>query len=242
MAKGIWMLMLAALLSASCKSAKNDDKTKATAKDIASAINHVKTPLLVKVLPTTDGIEDDSVVKAFKYPDSIWVDDAPGKELAAFGAAYDVWLGAQGWTGKGAMGADGNVAVELFPPGAEDLSGPHISYYYVPACVGCILSSAAEYFPGAMEEYNKEYNQDNKSPIKIPDSIKITHLSPSVIMYTLPSKNGLLTQGLAHYEGTENYFEATFVLPTQQSALSDFLMHYYIAEIKEQIKKDGTPD
>jgi uncharacterized protein DUF4850 len=224
-----------ALFVTSCNTSTPVNKTQVRTADTAKAIVEAKIELKTIVLKTDDGILEDSEVNAFKYPASLIVDSAGnwGDKLAAFGAAYQLWLGLNGWAGKGAAGADGNVAVNLFPSGGDDAPGPCIVYYEAPACVGCVLSSAAQYFPEAMKEYNAEYNQDSTDPIRIPNGIQVRKISANIIIYTLPTKNGLLTQGVACYNGLENYSEAKFVLPTEQSELSDFLVKYYIAHLKQ---------
>ena len=222
-----------ALFVISCNTPMPANQMKVPTADTAKAIVEIKMELTTIVLKTDDGILSDSEVNAFKYPASLTV-DSPGRwsdKIAAYGAAYQLWLGLKGWTGTGASGADGNAAVNLFPPGKEDGSGPHIVYYQAPACVGCILNSAAPYFPEAMKEYNAEYNQDSTNPIEIPDGIQIRKISPNIVIYSLPAKNGLLTQGVSCYNGLENYSEAKFVLPAEQSELSDFLIKYYIAHL-----------
>ncbi len=215
---------------AKVESGKNEPVT-----DTLFGNSKFKSILKVTVLPTADGgALDDSEVKAFKYPDYIATDSNikwAGK-IAALGAAYEVWLAPAGWTGKGDAGADRGKRIQLFPPGGESLNGAYISYYEEPACVGCILSSAGLYFAAARKVYNENFNDDGTNPIKIPDGLKVKRASSNIVTYMLPAKNGLTTHGVAIYRGEEDYFEATFVFPEDQSALSDFLLNYYLSVVK----------
>ncbi len=193
-----------------------------------------KAILSVTVLPTSDGVLEDSEVNAFKYPDSVAIDSEPewNGKIAAFGAAYEVWLAPVGWTGNGRAGADGGKVIELFPPGGDSLTGAYVSFYEEPACVGCILSNAGEYFADARKAYNENYNDDGASPIKIPAGLKVARISSKIVTYTLPVKNGLTIHGIAIYRGEEDYFEAKFVFPEEQSVMRDHLLNHYLSWLK----------
>ena len=215
------------------KATTDTTKTKVTTnKALANNI----TELGVTVLPTVDGILDDSEVNNFVYPakDTVYA-DSMNSQIAAYGTAYKVWIGPKSWTGKGESGADGNTVASLYPPtfaGISD-STPHISYYEVPACWGCMLFAAAPYFPGAMQEYNENFNKDNTDPIKVPDGIQIHKISTTLITYTLPVRHHLLNCGVAYYlpageEGDAYYKEAHFVLPENETKLADFLVKDFI--------------
>jgi hypothetical protein len=152
-------------------------------------------------------------------------------QIAAYGASSKVWIGPKGWTGSGVVGVDGNTVVKLYPNKNHSKSGPHITYYQVPACVGCMLEEAARYFPKARAEYNSEYNKDGKLPVRIPNGLKATRLSSTLVTYTLPDSNGLSTRGVAYYNPDNDnnpYTNAEFTLPSEQSHLSDFLVRTLI--------------
>ena len=195
----------------------------------------VKSVLKLNVLPTSDGLADDSEVNAFKYPDSVAIDSVPGwnNKIAAYGASYREWLGPKGWTGRGEAGANGGIMVYLFPPGGKEDSGAYISFYDEPLSHESILSNAGQYFSSARKAYNSEYNEDGTDPIKIPGGLKVKRMTHSVVTYTLPVKNGLLTQGVAYYNDTKGigYLEAKFTLPAAQNGLSNFLLKYYTGEM-----------
>lgn len=95
------------------KATTDTTKTKVTTnKALANNI----TELGVTVLPTVDGILDDSEVNNFVYPakDTVYA-DSMNSQIAAYGTAYKVWIGPKSWTGKGESGADGNTVASLYP-------------------------------------------------------------------------------------------------------------------------------
>ena len=96
-----------------------------------------------------------------------------------------------------------------------------------------MLSAAAPYFPGAMKEYNENFNADNGNPIKVPEGIQIHRISTTLITYNLPESHHLLNCGVAYYlpggeEGDAYYKEAHFVLPERDTKLADFLVKNFI--------------
>ena len=201
-----------------------------------------KTVLRVNKIPTEDGMLSDEEANAFKYPARISVDSAgdQANEIAAYGGAYKIWLGPKGWTGNAHAGADGNAVINLRPADTSTAHGQRATYYEVPACIGCMLLAAAPYFPAAMEEYNKEYNEDSSSHIEIPEGLQITRISETLISYTLPEKNGLITGGVAFYlppgvAGDPYYTEAEFVLPRTKAGLLQFLSRNFIAKITHDV-------
>ncbi len=197
--------------------------------------NNNKTELPVVVLPTIDGILEDSEINAFKYPqkDTIETDSINNNLIGAYGSAYLVWIGPVGWTGKGLSAADGSVNITLHPLTDSSESGPQVSYIEIPACQGCILDAAAQYFPEALNDYNESYNEDNNNPIKIPDGLLRKYLSSTLITYTLPNKNNLLTYGVVYYMPSSSsedayYTEARFILPENETKLAEFLEKNFI--------------
>jgi hypothetical protein len=209
--------------------------------DLVTADGSVNLP--VTILPTSDGYSGEGMY-ADKYPSTFSVENATGfaDQIAAYGAAYHVWIAPQGWTGLSGSGVDGNISVDLYPPGLGAYGGdvgvpnggPHITYYEVPGCVGCMLDGAAQYFANAMQQYNSMYNSDGSNPITIPQGLKITPISSTLVTYTFPDENGLSIHGVAYYNpGVQNmqgafYAEARFILPKAQADLSDFLSKIFI--------------
>ncbi len=215
------------------KATTDTTKTKVTTnKALANNI----TELGVTVLPTVDGILDDSEVTNIVYPAKDTVDaDSMNSQIAAYGTAYKVWIGPKSWTGKGESGADGNTVASLYPPTfpAVSDSTPHVSYCEIPACWGCMLSAAAPYFSGAMKEYNENFNTDGKDPLKVLEGIEIHKISSTLLTYTLPTSHHLLNCGVAYYlpagdAGDAYYTEAHFVLPENDTILADFLVKNFI--------------
>ena len=208
-------------------SCSNNSIHTGTNKTYPDSIKTIKiTELPVIVLPTIDGgASDDSEVNSFQYPQKDTIDaDTLNSLIAAYGAAYQVWLGPAGWVGNSRLGADGNIDVVLHPKTDSSKSGPHIFYYEAPACVGCILEAAARYFPEAMKENVREYHDT----AKIPDGIQIKHLSSTLITYSLPSRSDLSMRGVAHFTGDQDYVEACFILPKKDTNLADFLINNFI--------------
>ncbi len=184
-------------------------------------------------LPTIDGVsESDSPVTDFDYPKNVALPEADSfkGQISVFGAAYEVWVGPKGWTGMGDKGADGNTVAHLHPVNGNDSIGPHITYYEIPACQGCIIWSAAPYFPNARKNYKEAFDQELSSEFDPPAGIKITRLSSTLVTWSLPDTNGLLKRGVAYYidEGDPFYTDAVFVLPADQARLADFLTINFI--------------
>jgi hypothetical protein len=188
-------------------------------------------PTQIKVVVLSTEYNPDPVVH--KYPKSVLLAVPPGLvgQIAAYGASSKVWIGPKGWTGSGVVGVDGNVVVKLYPTKKHIKSGPHISYYQVPACEYCMLHSAARFFSNARLRYNSEQNENGKDPVTIPKGLKRTRLSSTLVTYTLPDSNGLSTRGVAYYNQDDRdcpYTNVEFTLPAEESDLSDFLLRTLI--------------
>ena len=186
----------------------------------------------VTVLPTSAGQD-----QTFDYPTMYPVSDESSfsDQLAAYGAAGEIWLGPKSWTGEGIVGVDGGERVTLYPVGASATSSAsRISYAKEPACVGCILSEAAPYFPAAMKEWKKSFDDPNGSEILAMPGLQITNTSsPNVVRYSLPASNGFFTVGIADYasadDGSDPFFaEARVTLPKGKEKLADFLLQDFI--------------
>lgn len=191
---------------------------------MVSAAAAVRLP--VTILPTSFGLTDAA---APTYPASINVEAPPQLQLSAYGAAGQVWLAPRSWTGHASVGVDGNSVVVLYPVGQDGTSGPRITYAAIPACVGCILSSAAPYFPEALKRWNEDYNSDGKNPVAVPRDLKVTHMAPHLVTYTSPNESGLLVHGAAFYDanGGAGYEEIRLTLPPADERLGGFLLKYF---------------
>lgn len=196
--------------------------------------DHIEMPVVI--LPCTDGRNDDTFTTDEQYPRTVSVyRDSFTAQSTIYGAAYQVWIGPKGWQGTGETAPDGTVYVRLHPVNDSSGKGPRISYDEIPTCQGCIFEAAAPYFPGAMKIYAMRFNNGKRAPI--PAGLKITQLSPSLLTYTLPDKNGLSTLGVAHYLPPDTlndaYFtEARFILPSDQKPLANFFAAKFI-ELKK---------
>jgi len=194
--------------------------------------------LPVTVLPTS---EDPAAAKYEpKYPSSVDVSDAAGfaNQIAAYGAAHNVWIAPQGWTGEGSVSTDGNLGVTLYPPGGSADSGQRVSYYEIPGCGGCMLDSAAPYFASAMQQYNLEDNTDGSEPIPVPQGLTVTPISSTLVTYTLPDEGNLYegtlsVSGVVYYNPDNQnvpFAEAEFFLPTSDAPLANFLSQTFISQ------------
>ncbi|MES2704159.1 MAG: DUF4850 domain-containing protein [Bacteroidota bacterium] len=214
-------LMLLACIFLSCS---NNDTGKK--QDIVFApANTKKVTLTVTVLPTADGSIPEEEKHDYNYPKGLSLYGLEGiDEVAAYGAAYRIYLGLKGWTGNGDIATNGGEKVVLFPPGGSDSTGPRIVYYAEPSCAGCMAQHAALYF-------TSDDLDDYKGDIEIPQGLVKKQVSPTVVTYALPAKNGLITAGVAHYvdNAHDNYYkEATFVLPAGKEYLADLLTKDFI--------------
>jgi hypothetical protein len=188
--------------------------------------------LTVHVLPTSDGLHGKGMY-ANRYPKNVRVRNvgAFAHQIAAFGAAYHVWIGPRGWTGSAGYGEYATRLVDLYPVGGSPLSGPHIEFLEIPFGLGSMLYRAAPYFPKARLEYNKTYH----TPLlPAPPGLRIFPLSPTLERYSLPSVGSLLVRGIVYFGYRPNPFfaEAEFVLPHADEKLLHFLMHTFIRREK----------
>ena len=238
----ILLLLLALAVMNACNNTTTT--TKVTTTDSVStkivtttAIVRNTTELPVIPLITADSrLDDDSVDHDFVYPTKDTIDaDSMNSQAAAYGAAYEVWLGPKDWTGKGDEGADGNTVAVLYPPGINYSSDstPHVYYNEIPSCWGCMLFAAAPYFAGAMQEYNENFNKDGKDPLKVPEGLQIHKISATLLTYTIPASHHLVNCGVAYYlpagEDRDAYYaEAHFVLPENDTKLANFLSKNFI--------------
>lgn len=181
--------------------------------------------LPVTVLPTDFGLPDEP---APSYPANVTVDVPPTIRVAAYGAAQHVWLAPPSWTGRGSVGVNGNVSVQLYPLGSRT-PAPRITYTVIPACRVCMLSSAAPYFPDALKQFNEQYNADGKNPVAVPPGLTITRLTPNLVTYALPNENDLLVRGAAFYDAKNDgfYEEVRVTLPVTNERVADFLLTYF---------------
>lgn len=190
--------------------------------------------LTVRVLPTSDGLAGRGMYSD-RYPKGVSIPSAAAfaDQIAAYGAAYRVWIVPRGWTGSAAVGADGSTAVDLHPPHGSAKSGPRFHYEDTGGCAGCAVYGAAPYFPCALKEY-KEFPLPG--PVSaVPHGLKVAPLSPSLVTYTGSEGGGLLVRGVIHFAcGTDQPFfqQGEFVLPRLDAKLLHFLLHTFVSREK----------
>ncbi len=222
-----------ALSATSCNSGTANNKM-AAATD-TTAVRKVTGTILKVILSSTLDPKHDSIAKNFTYPATFTLKDTVLKDqLAAFGAAYKVWLGPKGWTARGAIGGEGDILVTLLPPNCHLLNGPYIVYSDISSCKSCILHSAAQYFPEALTKYNAEYNKDNAKPVELPGGLQVKRISTDIITYAKSWKKGVAIRGVVSYTESGHYYEAEFALPQQQSGLVDLLMNTFIEQVRQK--------
>lgn len=190
--------------------------------------------LTVQILPTSDGINRTGLF-AEKYPKVIEVKDAAAfaDRIAAYGAAYHVWIAPKGWTGSAAIGADASTLVTLYPVSGSAKSGPRFRYENAGGCAGCALQEAAPYFQNAMQDWKRSFG-DVGPPHALPRDTKLIPVSSTLVMYSLPDGNGLLGRGAAYFVPPSEYiFErAEFRLPDTDAKLLKFLVNTAVSQQK----------
>jgi hypothetical protein len=153
--------------------------------------------------------------------------------IEAYGAFDQIFIGPNGWTGDGSMGANGNTFVELYPFGGSANIGSHFTFIEYPACVGCILSAAGKYFPSALKEYNESYNVDGRNPLDVPEGLQVTPISTTLVRYSYPDINDTITAGVAYFD-KNSYFDRGYKEmritfgPELSGDLVNFLIQTYI--------------
>lgn len=179
--------------------------------------------LTVQVLPTSYGVDTPP---AETYPKTIQVSDGgPFSELiAAYGLANRVWIAPKGWIGSAAVAFDGRTVMNLYPPNGSAKSGPRFRYEDTGGCAGCALDGAAPYFPKAMEDLKKLFGTDTVETL--PRDTKLVSVSSSLVMYSLPGRDGLLGSGAAYFlPPNEDFFaKAEFFVQDGDAKLLKFLL------------------
>jgi Domain of unknown function (DUF4850) len=190
--------------------------------------------LTVHVLVTSDGGERGGTgLFADRYPKTITVENVTpfSNRIAAYGAAYRVWIAPKGWAGSAAVGADGSTDVDLHSARDSARSRQRFHYENSGGCAGCAVISAAPYFPSAKRQWKELFSNITLSPI--PPGAQITHVSQSVVTYSYPSGHDLLARGVIHFDSANQFFEqAEFVLPRADSKLLNFLLQRFISSAK----------
>jgi hypothetical protein len=202
---------------------------------ISTEFTYPSISLPVVALHTNDTFADPS----FKYSTTTQIAGPTGivHKLAAYGAAYQVWLAPASWSGVASDGVDGTISVDLHPRGANATSSPDITYLKIPGCMGCMLSVAAPYFPSAMKAWNENFNTDGGNPITVPQGLQTQQVSDNVMRYSLPSAEGFFTRGVAYYGSPPGspadpaytiYAQATVTLPVGDEGLADFILNDFV--------------
>lgn len=187
--------------------------------------------LTVNVLPTSDDVNGPGL-HIDRYPKAIRVENAAefADHIAAYGAAYQIWIAPKGWIGSAAVAFDGRTTVNLYPPNGSAKSGPRFLYEDSGGCAGCALALAAPYFPSARQSLKELFAQ---IPQALPHGTKLTRVSLTLVMYMLSGRERLLCRGAA-YSIPSNEFSAQFEfsLPRSDSRLLKFLMKTVIRQQK----------
>lgn len=188
--------------------------------------------LTVQILPTSDGTDGRGLYTE-RYPKTIDVKDAAAfaDRIAAYGAAYRVWIAPKGWTGSAVVGGDGSTLVTLGPVSGSAKSGPRFRYEDSGGCAGCALEDAAPYFPSAMKKWKELFGYE--TPEVLPRGIKLIRVSPTLTVYTVPGGNGLLSRGAAYFMLSDEYSaKVEFYLPRTDAKLAEFLVDTAVSQQK----------
>jgi len=219
-------------LFVSCKPKQGISVT-ASAENKSAANDSVILP--VTIIVTTYGI-DGMESKANDYPKTIIVEgfDTTTMPIAAYGASQAIWLGPKGYTGSAETGADGSVAIRLFPPGGNEGKPPFVRYQLIPACVGCMMSAAAPYFENAKADLLKDYDSAMLNIVRIPDKLLIQKKSATLVTYTYMEGSSLQITGVAYYSSPTDsrmgvFEQAEFALGPNNKAMTDLLLNSYIS-------------
>jgi hypothetical protein len=188
--------------------------------------------LTVHILPTDDSAGRGMGLYVNRYPKTVRVENATAfaDRIAAYGAAFHVWIAPKGWTGSANSGGDASRFVSLYPVNGSAKSGPRFQYEDTGGCAGCAIDEAAAFFPSAAQGYDEP-----GPPSAAPPGLKVTSRSPSLVTYTLPNLDGLMVRGVAYFNGSDSgpFFEkADFVLPDKDAKLMSFLVHTFIRREK----------
>ena len=219
--------------TSSCKQKQQGVSVTTSAENKSTSQDSVILP--VTVIVTMDAIEGRQS-NAADYPKTIALDwfDTTAPPVAVYGASQALWLGPKGYTGSAATGADGSVAIQLFPPGGNEANPPFVRYQRIPACVGCMMSAAAPYFANAKTDLLNNFDSTMLDIVRIPDKLVVQKRSSTLVTYTYMEGSGLQITGVAYYsspgDSTRGDFEqAEFALGHNNKALIDLLVNRYIS-------------
>ena len=215
-------------------------KQKQQGNDVTPTADNKNTQRDSLVLPVTVIVTDDALeghqINPDDYPKTWAVEwcDTAVTPIAVYGASHALWLGPKGYRGRAAAGADGSVAVQLFPRGGSDAKPPFVRYQSIPACVGCMMSAAAPFFENAKADLLTNYDSAMLDVVHTPDRLVIQKKSTTLVTYTYYEGSSLQISGVAYYSSpttsSRGYFEqAEFALGPENKALTDLLVKSYIS-------------
>ena len=217
----------------SCKQNQQNTSVISPAENISAAKDSVILP--VTVIVTMDAIEGPQSNTA-DYPKTIALDwfDTTATPVAVYGASQGLWMGPKGFTGSAATGADGSVAIRLFPQGGNEANPPFVRYQRIPACVGCMMSAGAPYFANAKTDLLNNYDSTMLDLVRMPDKLVVQKRSLTLVTYTYMEGSTSQITGVAFYsspgDSTRGDFEqAEFALGPNNKALTDLLVNRYIS-------------
>jgi len=219
--------------TSSCKQNRQSPSVTTPPEKISSVKDSVVLP--VTVLVTMDAI-DGRQSNAADYPKTIALDwfDTTATPVAVYGASQGLWMGPKGFTGSAATGADGSVAIRLFPQGGNEANPPFVRYERIPACVGCMMSAAAPYFANAKTDLLNNYGSAMPDMVRMPNELVVQKRSLTLVTYTYMEGSSSQITGVAFYsspgDSTRGDFEqAEFALGPDNKALTALLLNRYIS-------------
>jgi hypothetical protein len=199
---------------------------------ISTPTNIITQVLLpVTILETTYGIDRPQTT----YPLTITVSipEAFKDQIAAYGVSEQVIIGPKGWTGRGGVGADGNISISLFPTNGSVNQGPRIIIFIASTGTGSALFEAAPYSLW-LQSRGQEIGL---APIpKLVPGLHLTPITTFLSRYTLPSTaDSLEVNGIVYSDAQDHIKDSMWaftkietVFPVDQRDLAMTLLDVFI--------------
>jgi hypothetical protein len=170
------------------------------------------------MLHTRYGIDVDSEPA---YPSSVTVSvpQSISNRLSAYGAAGEVVIGPNGWTGEGLVGANGNISIELHPKNGSKDRGAGVWVFFASPGTGSAIFAAAPYSPWIQSHW-KELGFDVDPPA-LKDGLRLTSLTPHLSGYTLPNTpEGLEVRGVVFSDAPDHLQDRMWAFTQMEAVLS----------------------
>jgi hypothetical protein len=138
-----------------------------------------------------------------------------------------LFLAPRGWRPvHAAEGVNGSYGVVMIPDDPRDASAQWISLRGIPACAGCIVTSAVPFFPRARREARESYNFVF-SGFDVP--VSKAYLSPNVVALSYQARREQYrTHAIAVYisGGDQEFHDMYVTLPAGQKSLATAILNF----------------